>query len=561
MRSRKAKDAMGLPQGWWPGPFLWIWLACTVVAVILWALAADYWGEYRKLGLMVQLDQRDPEQLSVGEAVWGDGVIGDSTPIQLVHDPDHNENLVDSHSYAIKWILENNMVFGCKQTYDSSGKDKSWSTSHYFSPASMAMKDGDLEFGVFLDEACPEGEYKEVESGRSRLKGYLKGQEFAFQGTVLEVDPLEIEANDHRGGSAVEYRWTFQDNANGWMAAGGAVSAVCATMLMWSLLGISRRPQWTRFAYFNGLDTPGRSHMGLGYILGEHKGRQVHFRRRRGLGDGVMLPADVCLEVGLNPCMQGYKMRPQVTQGPWLKLTGEAEIDDPIMDRLFVLQGVDETRWRQLLSEKEVNDRLSDLSSDGVSVRMDRGTLELRWPGLGTGAMAAMLKRAYDLADAMEGSEGRAWQAAADALCLHFEHSSEGWSLRESERRTPLLKYALEDPNRLIMTRKWITSMEAAVDTPLEWVIEANTSGAGQRTGDPVLDAQVCFRGFEETTLAELLSSEDATETVMAAICGHGINLKSGVLRATTPGLLLDPTELVTDARNLQVLLCPGVIE
>jgi hypothetical protein len=531
MSSRKAKDAMGLPQGWRPTVSLFVCLGSAMFALFLLSSAADYWHQEQKLSLMVQLDQRDPDQLSAGETVWGDGVIQDSTPTHV-----------------------NDLVFGCIQTY-SSADQGSWSTDRYFFPEWLALEDGGLEFSVFLDEACPDGEHELLTVGDTRWKGYRQGQRFAYLGTVRKVDPLQIEAEEHWGGSAEEYRDNIQGMAQNCAAAGGAVSAVWATLLMWSLLGISRREQWTGFAWFNGLDTPGRFPLQLGHVFGQYKGRKVRFRRRRGLGDGGLLPADVCLEVGLNPCMQGYKMRPQGQLEPLLKLTGEAEIDDPIMDRLFVLQGVDASRWRQLLSEEEVNDRLSDLSSDGISIRMDRGTLELSWPGLGTGAMGVIMERACDLAHAMEGAEGRGWQTAADALDLHFEHGSEGWSIGEDGSEAPLLRYVHSNPRLLVMSGEWITSLEAAVDTPPHWSIEAGPSKEGQRTGDPVLDSHVCLRGFEDTALAQLLSAEDATETVMAAICGHGIRLWRGELRAEMPGLLVDPTELITDARRLHRLL------
>ena len=57
----------------------------------------------------------------------------------------------------------------------------------------------------------------------------------------------------------------------------------------------------------------------------------------------------------------------------WLLVQGEAEIGDAVLDRMFVLQGVDAERWLQLLQDPDVNEQLVDIGTDGVSIRMDSG--------------------------------------------------------------------------------------------------------------------------------------------------------------------------------------------
>jgi hypothetical protein len=91
---------------------------------------------------------------------------------------------------------------------------------------------------------------------------------------------------------------------------------------------------------------------------------------------------------------------------------------------------------------------------------------------------------------------------------------------------------------------------------PSRWSIDSSAGEESkQRSGDPVIDAQIALDGFEPGELGRLVKIPDVTETFLAAICGHGLVLQKQTLVLRSPGLVPEPLELIQDCRRLGKLL------
>jgi hypothetical protein len=516
----------------WPRKFALKWgpgVGCVTLlgfTVMLGGVTIERWDLHRKMTLLEPLDESSMDELSEGDQVWLDVHI-----IEVAEDEPET------------WYKD--YIYGCKEYWDSS-EDGEWVTDSYYYPP-LLVHHWSANIVAQLPVDCPGGDYAETDEGSYRYLGYRGGQRLSLVGTVQSPSLVEVEY--HRGGSPQDHKqsifWT------------GILSSICfgialitVIALVWrGASAVAMRRAWTSFAYGRGLNRTG-GRFALGRIHGEVRGREVEIRRRRGLGDGESLPSDVAMILTLNPCMKPYKMRGQLAVERWLLVIGgEAVIGDDTLDPLFVLQGVDQGRWTALLTDPEVKQGLEELRANRVQIRMDEGELELTWPGLEVEVMDNILDKAIDLAERMERVEGRGWADTARALSLEFEMDEQaqwkmedtavylGWKLRYHP-------YGGGWQTRL--------DMRLPVSVPSRWSLESSSSaGTKQRSGDPVIDAQIALDGFEAEELEALIKMPDATETLLAAICGHGLLLEEQTLALRQPGLVPEPGELIQDALRL----------
>ena len=456
------------------------------------------------------------------------------------------------------------IVMGCVNEWEDS-EDGSWVLDHYL-PAegeSFGAHLGEKAIRVFSPGNCPLGEFKDEETGpggRTEYLGYTRGQQISLLVEIMRSDEwiggdgVTIIDGGSYGGSPEqqEKRLRFE----------GIMFSICSIVsllglftLLWIVVqGRRFRAAWSGFAERTSLELRPGAFGGLGRVQGTYKGRAVLLARRRGMGDGGAIPADVSLQVELNPCMSAYELRSHVVVERWLPvLGGEQEIGDVDLDALFVLKGVDRSRWEALLSDSEVRASFMEMRAREVHVVLSEGSLELYWQGLDTDVMGFMMDQGIRLADCLERVEGRGWSDAARALQVEFEQDSgSAWKIESSASGPPwVLRYWREGT---AWQTELVLSLLQAV--PEDWRMVARTGETeAQRTGDPIVDSQLEIQGFEDGLPAQIIGHTNTTEILLAALCGHPLRLVDRTLQLRVMGLLAEPLELIQDALRLAELL------
>jgi len=511
----------------WPEKFkLNLGMSCGIIVVGFAALTTivysqDRWSLFLQMSQMDSVRSYELDRLREGEEVWLD--------VELVSG-----------------------VYGCTEVYNDTDEG-SWETDSYTNSHLWVELSGE-PVRVLLPSECPQGEYETESTPKFRERSYEVGQRLSLLGEVSSTSPLTVSVFEHRGGTPASHQRS--------VFLFGLILSVCALLsgfiflaIVWRMFsGIDHRHQWEKFAAARGLQITKKNRWSLGRIRGELQGRVVDMSRHRGVGDGDLLPADVALRVSLNPCMNAFRMKSQVGVERWLPdLQSEVEVGDPLIDPIFLLRGVDAARWKALIEGKGVRERLIELRTRKVALRIHEGWLELCWPRLSTDVMGHVLDKGLELAMCLERAEGRGWEAAAKALGLDFRIDDQGtWTLRnESDSRGWEISY-------LRRGREWMTefTFDLSGCIPLGWSLRAQVgTSKGLRTGDPVLDAQVCVSGLDPMQLQGLIHSPQSTQALLSALCGHGLVLQDGQVSLKHRELVVAPLELIEDAILLSELL------
>jgi hypothetical protein len=506
----------------------------SILVVFSGTVSLDKLRLFGKMCMLEPLTESQVAEIRPGDEVWLDLVI-----------------LEVAEEESEFWAEEH--VYGCRESWDGR-EDGEWWVSAQYSPPLRALR-GESEVVVQLPEECPNGDYDTAEIDPNRYLGYRIGDRVSVLGTVQPSSSptAEVEVEYHYGGTPSSHAASTAMKMMVALFGFGVAGLILLGLTWWGLSARNRRCAWDSLANARGLQRSS-GFFTLGRIHGEIRGRDVEIRRRRGLGDGENIPSDVVMSLSLNSCMKPYKMRGQLAVEGWLLvLVGEEEVGDEQLDSLFVLQGVDRARWTALLSDPDVKEGLVELRENRVKVRMDEGQLEVSWPGLQIEVIETVLDLILRLAERMERVEGRGWAHAAQALSLELE--MDAGSRWEIEDTAPYLGFDLRyHPHE----KGWQTTMHMSLpdSVPSRWsLVSSQAGGTGQRSGDPVIDAQISLDGFEPGELEELIKMPAVTETLLAAIAGHGLLLEDQALVLRHSGLLPEPLELIRDARRLGEML------
>jgi hypothetical protein len=444
-------------------------------------------------------------------------------------------------------------VYGCRQVYDD-GDEGSWDTVGWYSPVVWAELD-EAHLQLVLPEDCPEGDFAKEEEDGGRNLGYVEGQSVSIIGDITHVDEhVVVTVESHRGGSARDHRNDALSDFWIGLFCSGCTFLLTGVLFWMSLTGLTQRKHWKRFAQQKELQISRDRFWTLGLMHGWVRGREVEIRRRRGLGDGKLLPADLTLLIPLKPMMEPYRLRRQLKiEGILGVLGGEIEIGLDALDDQFVLQGVDVERWRALVGDAQVRDRLLELRQNRVQIRIDEGWIEVSWPGLSLKTLDLVMNRSISLVNRMEHMEGRGWQRAAKALSRTFEiDEASRWKIEDSESELPWqLCYGRTDQG-WHQTR---FTMELPAVVSERWEMAVRGQGKKIRTGDPILDDQIYLSGLEPEEVAALIKHHKSTEVLLAAIRAHDLGLSGRQIILRSPGLLAEPLEMIRDAKRLARLL------
>jgi hypothetical protein len=498
------------------------------------------------------LDTAGTESLEVGDLVWFEGQIG--TPQTPPNDK---------------------IAYGCQVEVDPDTFDWDKEVNYFADP--VPLRDAEITMTVQLEEGCPneEGTYywwESTDSEDRKWKGYKYGHALSIVGRVQSVDPLVVDASRHFGGRAATHIGTLWSDFFPTVLACAASFLVGGWWLLITLTNLGDGWGWTFFARERGLHFYRRHHWTPGMILGlvgvgSGKGRRLNISRRKGIGDHRSMEAEVLLRLWLNPCMAPYEIRkPKTLESLYNRRLSESRIDDPDWSPPYVFTGVDRARWGALLSNRKVRKRLVELDEHDFSLAMKDSVLSVYWKGFETEVMGPVLDHVLELADRMEKAEAATWSQAAEALDLHFAHTPERWELRSrgsmsARSQGPRLVYEKRE-KQAGWNHSWRSRYQYRVFEPRvsDWLIERlHSQNPGQRTGDPVLDAHLSFRGFEEADLQHLVGLENATPILMAALVAHGMRLEKGELEMSKWGFVADPQGLFEDIAQLEALLSLAV--
>ena len=226
-----------------------------------------------------------------------------------------------------------------------------------------------------------------------------------------------------------------------------------------------------------------------------------------------------------------------------------SEIDEQLSPH-YIFEGEESSAWRLLLSLDPVREVLIGWTHSGVRVRLKEAHLELLWPDPRAEIIEQILDQTLALSVAMVSHPKEGWRRAASVLDATLQIQEDRWSIEGGDRWT----------GQIILRpspQGWCTHLSLPLhDIPTEWSIRAGSTGdTRQRTGDPILDAQVLFEGIEPDALSTLCREPGATELLISCTCGHRLRLESGQLRVEHPGLIAEPLELMTDALSWMALL------
>jgi hypothetical protein len=421
------------------------------------------------------------------------------------------------------WVSD--LVYGCEEENPSQDEDN-WSTLDTFSEPLLLTGEGG-SVTVELEAGCADSSSADLslvpgEEQNRRWRGYRRGQDLVVMGVVRTVDPLLLDVDEHYGGTSEQFRSRLRSKSYTLLSLFLGTLLVFCGLVFYAWTAGRDKWGWRDFARRRRLAWSCPHFWNSGRIEGESDDRPVSIRRHRGLGDLATPFTFLRMRLELNPCMEIHDLGDQ----------------------------------SRLLDDEEVREGLAALHKMDLAVQVQGHWLELTGKRLDPEVLDHGLKQALSLARTMEKIESRGWHRAARTLNMGFEQEPHRWQLNAKARDRPRLVYERVDGT-------WRTSLSAQVGFQcVDWEIEPRGPGQpGTRTGDPVLDAQICARGGAAEAL-ELLGqnemqgqNEDITTVLMATICGQGIRLEDGALVLEYPGLVAEPTELLQDVERLGDLL------